>query len=209
MYIVGVKISDWKNRILVLMIITWRCTSHGWLAGRIRKTTYAIKYKDKLATCKTHKERQSINGIHEEYLSAFAWNLVHAKWSFYTSRHLLIKDAILCQWQQMSQKILNHCEGIPAAVQSDSATWVSCDAVYKWPVEVPIQQPKKWAKTSCMHWLHKGDKLRICAKQNQTQTHTQKKKTTLKMMQMSFKYETEKLRLKSFFWGMWGKGEEK
>jgi hypothetical protein len=24
--------------------------------------------------------------------------------------------------KQMSQKILNHCEGIPAAVQSDSAT---------------------------------------------------------------------------------------
>jgi len=198
MYIVGVKISDWRNRILVLMIITWRCTSHGWLAGRIRKTTYAIKYKDKLATCKTQKERQSINGIHKEYLSAFAWNLVHAKWSLLTSRHLLIKDAILCQWQQMSQKILNHCEGIPAAVQSDSATWVSCDAVYKWPVEVPIQQRKKWTKTSCMHWLHKGDKLRTCAKQNQTQAHTHKKKTTLKMMQMSFKYETEKLSLKFF-----------
>lgn len=60
-----------------------------------------------------------------------------------------------------------------------------------------------------MHWLHKGDKLRTCAEQNQTQTCTQKKKTTLKMVQMSFKYETEKLRLKSCFWGMWGKGEEK
>jgi len=101
----------------------------------------------------------------------------------------------------MSQKILNHCEGIPAAVQSDSATWVSRDAVYKWPVEVPIQQPKKWTKTSCMHCLYKGDKLRTCAKQNQTQihTHTKKKKKNLENDANLFQIWHREIEVEVFF----------
>jgi hypothetical protein len=49
----------------------------------------------------------------------------------------------------------------------------------------------------------------LCKTKPDLNTHTKKKKTTLKMMQISFKYDTEKLRSKSFFLGMCSKEKEK